>query len=64
MELWRTDQTAAHEVLADLLGLLGEHTVIRQIYGREQPHRNQRQRSPAELPSKTWLTIRIPSNVQ
>jgi hypothetical protein len=31
MELWKTDQMAAHEVLADLLGSLGEHTVIRQI---------------------------------
>lgn len=28
-ELWKTDPTGAREVLADLLGSLGEHTVIR-----------------------------------
>ena len=28
-QLWTTDPTAAHEVLGNLLGSLGEHTVIR-----------------------------------
>jgi maltose O-acetyltransferase len=28
-EMWKTDPTAAREVLGDLLGSLGEHTVVR-----------------------------------